>query len=147
MGRLWFALILLAALAGCGGESAEKYLEQGIKEFQNQNYDGAIASYEKAIKLEPRAAAAYNLLGMAYRFKYNQLGKPELREKEIAAFKKAAEIDPKFWTAMINLGATYYAMGEKAQAASWFKKGLEINPNHPEQPQLEKMIAEGEKRS
>ena len=146
MARLWLVLVLLATLAGCGGESAEKYLEEGVKNFQDQNYDAAIASYEKAIKLEPKAAAAYNLLGMAYRFKYNQLGQPELREKEIAAFKKAAELDPRFWMAMINLGATYYALGDKVQAAVWLKKALEINPNHPEKTQIEEMIAEGEKQ-
>jgi tetratricopeptide (TPR) repeat protein len=139
---------MLWALAGCGrGEKPEKYLEEGVAHFQKQEYDLAIASYQKALELEPKAAAAYNLLGMAYRFKYNQLGNPEFREKEIAAFKKATEVDPKFWPAMINLGATYYFMGEKAQAAPLFKQALEINPAHPEKAQLEKMMAEGQGKS
>jgi tetratricopeptide (TPR) repeat protein len=147
MRRLGFTLIMLAALLGCGGDrSAEKYLQEGFNYFQQHKYDQAIASYEKAIKLEPKAAAAYNMLGMAYRFKYHQLGNPELRDKEIAAFKAAIDIDPKFWVAMVNLGATYYAMGQKDQAAPWFKKALELNPSHPEKAQLEKMIAEGEKK-
>ncbi len=140
-------MLLLLALLGCGGgDTAEKFAQEGVAHFQKKEYDQAIASYEKALKLEPRAAAVYNLLGMAYRMKYNQLGKPEMRQKEIEAFQKAIDIDPKLWVALINLGATYYYMGEKAKAAPLFKKALEINPDHPEKAQLEKMIAEGEKQ-
>jgi tetratricopeptide (TPR) repeat protein len=143
MFRLMLFLELLAALMGCGGESAEKYMQAGFVNFQHQNYDEAIANYEKAIKLQPRAAAAYNMIGMAYRFKFNKLGVPEFREKEIAAFQKAVEIDPKNWVALINLGTDYYAEGQKAKAAPLFKRALELNPDHPEKPALQKMIAEG----
>ena len=124
--------------------SADKYMQEGFINFQQQKYDEAIASYEKAIKLEPRAAAAYNMIGMAYRFKYNQLGVPEFRQKEMAAFQKAVEIDPKNWVAMINLATDYYADGQKDKAAPLFKKALELNPNHPEKAKIQKMIAAGE---
>jgi tetratricopeptide (TPR) repeat protein len=139
------SVLVLLALLGCGGgDSAEKFIQEGLAHFQKQEYDQAIASYEKAIKLEPRAATAYNMLGMAYRFKYNQLRNPELREKEIAAFKQAIEVDPKYWVALINLASTYYYQGDKAKAAPLFKKALALNPDHPEKAQIEKMIAEGE---
>lgn len=141
--RLIFTGVLLAALLGCGGDNAEKYMQAGFADFQQQKYDEAIANYEKALKLQPRAAAAYNMIGMAYRFKFNQLGVPEFRQKEMAAFQKAIEIDPKNWVALVNLGSDYYADGQKAKAAPLFKKALELNPNHPEKPALEKMIEAG----
>jgi tetratricopeptide (TPR) repeat protein len=144
MFRLIFTFLLLAAILSCGGDSADKYVQEGFVHFQQQKYDEAIANYEKAIKLEPRAAAAYNMLGMAYRFKYNQLGVPEFRQKEMAAFQKAIEIDPKNWVAMINLATTYQADGQKAKAAALFKKALELNPDHPEKAALQKLIAAGE---
>ena len=144
MFRLILTTMLLAAILGCGGDSADKYMQEGFVNFQQQKYDEAIASYEKAIKLEPRAAAAYNMIGMAYRFKYNQLGVPEFRQKEMAAFQKAVEIDPKNWVAMINLATDYYADGQQAKAAPLFKKALELNPNHPEKAEIQKMIAAGE---
>ncbi len=144
MFRSMLAVMVLIALMGCGGDSAEKNLEQGVAHFQKQEYDLAIQSYEKAIKLEPKSAAAYNLLGMAWRFKYNQLANPDFKKKEIEAFQKAVEIDPKYWVAMLNLAATYYYQGEKAKAAPLFKQVLALNPQHPEKLQLEKMIAEGE---
>jgi cytochrome c-type biogenesis protein CcmH/NrfG len=84
------------------------------------------------------------MIGMAYRFKYNRLGDPAFRQKEMAAFQKAVEIDPKNWVAMINLATDYYADGEKGKAAARFKKPLELNPNHPEKAEIEKMIAAGE---
>src|SRR4030065_71741 len=124
MFRLILTTMLLTAILGCGGDSAEKYIQEGFVNFQQQKYDEAIASYEKAIQAEPRAAAAYNMMGMAYRFKYNQLGVPELRQKEMAAFQKAIEIDPKNWVAMINLATSYSADGQKAKAAPLFKKDL-----------------------
>ncbi len=142
--RLIFTGILLAALMGCSGESAEKYMQEGFVNFQQQKYDEAIADYEKAIKLEPRAAAAYNMMGMAYRFKYNKLGVPEFRQKEMAAFEKAVEIDPKNWVAMVNLGTDYYVEGQKAKAAPLLKKALELNPDHPEKLTLQNMIEAGE---
>ena len=144
MCRFILTAMLLAAILGCGGDSADKYMQEGFVNFQQQKYDEAIVSYDKAIKAEPRAAAAYNMMGMAYRFKYNQLGVPELRQKEMAAFQKAIEIDPKNWVAMINLATDYYADGQKAKAAPLFKKALELNPNHPEKADIEKMIAAGE---
>lgn len=146
---LWLFVVLLVVLA-CGqnspGPSPEQLLQAGNAHFQKKEYDQAIECYQKVIKLEPRAAAAYNMLGMAYRFKYLQLRQPELPAKEIAAFKKAIKVDPKFWVAMINLGATYYRQGEKAKAAPLFEKALKLNPQHPQKAQLEKMIAEGREK-
>jgi len=144
MCRFILTTMLLAAILGCGGDNAEKYMQEGFVYFQQQKYDEAIVSYEKAIKLEPRDAAAYNMMGMAYRFKYNRLRVPALRQKEMAAFQKAVEIDPKNWVAMINLATDYYADGQKGKAAALFKKALELNPNHPEKAAIEKMIAAGE---
>jgi tetratricopeptide (TPR) repeat protein len=144
MFRIILTSLLLAAVMGCGGESADKFMQEGFVNFQQQKYDEAIACYERAVELQPRAAAAYNMIGMAYRFKYNRLGVPEFRQKEMAAFQKAVEIDPKNWVAMINLATDYYADGQPAKAAPLFKKALELNPNHPERAEIQKMIAAGE---
>jgi tetratricopeptide (TPR) repeat protein len=140
------AMLLLTLSWGCGGDGAEKYMQAGFANFQQQKYDEAIANYEQVLKLQPRAAAAYNMIGMAYRFKYNQLGVPEFRQKEIAAFQKAIEVDPNNWVSMINLATDYYADGQKGKAALLLKKALALHPDHPEQPALEKMIAAGERQ-
>ena len=146
MFRAFLGIMALMVLLGCGGDGAEKYMQDGFVHFQKQEYDQAIASYQQAIKLEPRSAAAYNMLGMAYRFKFQQLRSPETKAQEIAAFEKAVEMDPKYWVALINLAYTYYFEGEKAKAAPLFKKALALNPDHPEKVQIEKMMGEVEKK-
>jgi tetratricopeptide (TPR) repeat protein len=148
-------LVSLILFMGCGSpgektpssaQQAQAWLETGLAQFQKQDYDAALASFTKALEMEPKSAVAYNMLGMAYRFKYNQVRNQELKDKEIAAFQKAIEVDPNYWVALINLGATYYFSGEKAKAAPLFKKALELNPQHPEKEQIEKLIAEGEQK-
>jgi tetratricopeptide (TPR) repeat protein len=140
-------------MSGCGtsgeppahpGKQAQEWVEKGAAQFQKQDYNAAIASFSQAIALEPKSAVAHNMLGMAYRFKYNQVRSQELKEKEIAAFQKAIEVDPNYWVALINLGATYYYAGDKAKAAPLFKKALEVNPQHPEKEEIEKLITEVE---
>ena len=142
-------------LMGCGasgekaqspGKQAQEWLDKGMAQFQSRDYDAAIASFTKAVELEPKSAVAYTMLGMAYRFKYNQVRNQELRDKEIAAFQRAIEADPTYWVALINLGATYYYTGAKAKAAPLFKKALELNPRHPEKEELLNMIAEGQQQ-
>lgn len=152
--KKFLCCLIVLGLLGCGGDKpankgkqAQSLVEQGTVKLQKQDYDAAIASFKKAVEMEPKSAVAYNMLGMAYRFKYNQVRNQELKNQEIAAFQKAIEADPNYWVALINLGATYYYQGEKAKAAPLFKKALELNPQHPEKEQLQSMIAEGEKQS
>jgi tetratricopeptide (TPR) repeat protein len=148
----WCAAVMLVVAVGlmpekCPAQNqAQTLLEQGAGQMEKQQYDQAIATFKKALKEEPKSAVTYNLLGMAYRFKYNQVRNQKLKQQEIMAFKKAVEIDPNYWVALINLGTTYYYLGEKAKAGPLFKKALTLNPNHPEKAQLEKMIQEGEKK-
>jgi tetratricopeptide (TPR) repeat protein len=141
---------LLAGLPACASEKAETedstktLLEKGQNAFKQGKYDQALQAYEQALKKEPRSAVIHNLKGMAYRFQYNQLRSADLKEKEIAAFQKAIEMDPKFIPALVNLGSTYYFSDKKPEAAEQFKRVLEIMPKHPEAEQLRKMIAEAE---
>jgi tetratricopeptide (TPR) repeat protein len=149
---VWSAVVIMLLAAGAAPKKcwavseAQKLVEEGAGQMEKKQYDQAIATYKKALQEGPQSAVTYNLLGMAYRFKYNQVRSQNLKNQEIAAFKKALEIDPNYWVALINLGATYYYMGEKAKAAPLFKKALSLNPNHPEKAQLEKMIQEGENK-
>jgi tetratricopeptide (TPR) repeat protein len=149
---VWSAVVIMIVAAGLLPEKcytqnqAQELLEHGAGLMEKKKYDQAIATFKQAIKKEPNSASTYNLLGMAYRFKYNQVRSQDLKNQEIAAFKKAIEIDPNYWVALINLGATYYYIGERAKAAPLFKKALSLNPNHPEKAQLEKMIQEGEQK-
>jgi len=144
-------IVLALALAACegddessdsSGKETANSVEEGMQAFKAGRYDEAISSYNGALEKQPKAAHIHNLLGMAYRFKYNKNKDQELKEKEIEAFKKAVELEPSFVVAIVNLGSTYYYMGKKKEAAKQFERVLELTPNHPDAERLKKMIAE-----
>jgi tetratricopeptide (TPR) repeat protein len=137
--------ILILVFVFCGQHrDAQYYFDQGAKMFEKAEYDKAIESYQQGLKLEPNSAVGYNLLGMTYRFKYNQSSNAEWRKKEIESFDKALKINPDYMPALVNLGATYYYSGEKQKAVPCLRHALEIYPEHPEAEDIKKMIAEGE---
>ena len=144
MWRLGLVAVLLLALVGCSRkDDPEKYLQQGFSNFQQQDYAGAIKNYEQAITLGVKSAYAYNMLGMAYRFKFQQSHDPTLQESEIISFQKAVDLDPKYLPAVINLAATYHSRGDQAKTAVWVKKALALSPNPQAKAQIDKLLAEG----
>jgi tetratricopeptide (TPR) repeat protein len=144
MWRLGLVAILFLALVGCSRkDSPDNYLQEGFSDFQRQDYDGAIKNYEQAITLGVKSANAYNMLGMAYRFKFQQTHDPALQESEIISFQKAVELAPKYLPAVINLAATYHYRGDQVQAAVWVKKALALNPNPQEKAEIDKLMAGG----
>ncbi len=143
--RAVLAIAILAVFAGCGGKdgSAQQFFDRGAGHFQDGDYDAAIVSYQKGLDLEPNSAVGLNLLGMAYRMKFNTLRSSEWKERELAAFRAAVAADSTYYPAQINLGATLYYMGEEAEAAPHFRRALEIQPDNPEREDLERFIREG----
>lgn len=144
--RISVLMLLLVFVAGCpsGDQSLQHLLDEGAILAQQGKYDEAITQYREALKRDPKNHVAYNLLGMAYRFKFNQLGAEKYREKEIESFEKAIQYEPDFWVAYKNLAATLYYSGKKNDAVPYLKKALELQPNDPEKEVLLKWIAEGE---
>jgi tetratricopeptide (TPR) repeat protein len=142
-----FLAFLLAAGVGLGffygfwsGDSATSLLEKGESAFESGDYEAAIDYYSEAVKKDPESSEGYNLLGMAYRFQFNKTGDADYVEREIAAFRKSIELDPRNYAPLVNLGATLYYRGETEEAAAYLQKALEINPDHPERAQIEEMI-------
>lgn len=146
-----FPLILATAivLPGCTAfrdtKTASSYFEEGAVLVKQGKYDEAIKKYMKGLRREPHSAVGYNYLGIAYRFKYEQLRSLKWRDKEIEAFKKAIELDPNFYLPYVNLGTTHYSMGNRKEASRYLKKSLEIYPEHPSKELIDQMIQEGER--
>ena len=143
--KLLLALSAILLIASCAdqNESTNKLLDEGIKLFQEGNYDASIQKYNEALKVEPNNSIAYNLLGMAYRFKFNQTGTQEYKTKEIEYFKEAIDLDPKYWVGYKNLAATLYYLDRKKEAVPYLEKALELQPNDPEKSLLLQWIEEG----
>jgi tetratricopeptide (TPR) repeat protein len=154
--RLFLLLLVVAVAALAAGltlglyyslrstDSAAELMEKGEKAFAVGDYDRAIELYTDATKKEPGSSAAYNLLGMAYRFKYNETADRKYKQEEINAFKKAIDLDPTNYVPYINLGATLFYQNETQQAVLYLNKALELYPDNPERATIEEMIRQSE---
>jgi tetratricopeptide (TPR) repeat protein len=113
-----------ALLAASGLESTDEVLIRRRRGFvldELQQFDRAIADYNKAIELDPRYAAAYNNRGYVYR------QKGEL-DRAIADYSKAIELDPNDFRAYNNRGHAYRQKGELDRAITDFNKTIALLP-------------------
>ncbi len=127
-------------------QQAEITFQEGTVLLRDKQFDDALEKVQSGLEKDPNSASGYNLLGLAYRGKFNQTKEPKWREKELEAFLKALELAPSFWKAMINLGFTYYQEGKQKEAALLFQKAIELNPLHPDRKKLEQIIRQEKPR-
>ena len=114
---IFFCLVSLSFAKEASDVSA-----QAKAAFDQGSFDKAIELYEKAIKLDPNNAEAYNNLGLSYRAM-------NAKPSEFAwYFKTAIEINPQYAEAYDNLGKAYYGMGDFEKAEEYCQKALEVKP-------------------
>lgn len=140
-------LLLLCILLACGCTEqkgdAQGMFNEGTLLLQKGDYAAAIQKYQEGLEIEPANSMGYNLLGMAFRFRFNQTGAQQYKDKEIEAFKKAIALDPEFWVAFKNVAASLYYQGRKKEAVPYLEKALALQPNDPERELLGQWIEEG----
>lgn len=120
--------------------SAKPFFAAGTELIKQGKVEAGIREYQKGLKLSPRSAEGYTLLGMAYREKYRTTNDMKWRQQEIWAFNKALKVNPRYVPALLSLGETFYEQGEITKAIPYFKKVLRYAPKHPAKPQLEAII-------
>lgn len=84
---------------------------------RNNNLDGAITEYSKAIGLVPKFAAAYLNRAYAYRSK-------GLPDKAVADFSTLLRIQPISDLVLINRGVTFQSMGRNDAAMADFERAI-----------------------
>jgi tetratricopeptide (TPR) repeat protein len=157
------ATLLIILFAGCAtppkkpAPKSVDYNRQGVTDYNEGNYDQAIANFSKAIELIPGLVNAYNNRGNAYYRKglydeaiadydkaieldptytdpYNNRGysyyRKGLYDRAIASYDKAVKIDPEYVTAYENRGLAQYNKGEHGRAIADFTKAIALNPKH-----------------
>ena len=97
------------------------HYNMGSLYFAQHDYRQAIASYETAIRLQPRAIQPY----VNSSFAYNALG---MNDKAVQSLRKACELQPKSPEANLNLGLLLGEMGRHEEAAAHLKKAAELDP-------------------
>jgi tetratricopeptide (TPR) repeat protein len=142
---IFFAAAVIFLFSGCSDKrtDAVNLLNDGAQLAKEGKIDEAIVKYQEGLKIDPDNHMGYNLLGMAYRYKFNQLGAQKYKDLEIEAFQKAIELEPDFWVAYKNLAASFYYQGRKKEAVPYLEKALELQPNDPEKEIILQWIEEG----
>ncbi|MGA3067510.1 MAG: tetratricopeptide repeat protein, partial [Tepidisphaeraceae bacterium] len=87
-----------------------------------RQFDPAIASYRKAITLEPNFVEAHNNLGVALR-------NNEQFAQAVAIFRKTVELDPELPEAHYNLGNALADNHQHDEAFAAFRQAISLRPN------------------
>jgi|TARA_Y100000294_G_scaffold178106_1_gene207566 Tfp pilus assembly protein PilF len=82
-----------------------------------------IEVYQKAIKVQPNYAKAYNNLGNVFK----EIGE---QKKAKNFYEKAINIQPNYANTHYNLGLILRELGENKKAITSYQKAIEINPDH-----------------
>ncbi len=104
--------------------ASQPALEQsslGDRAMATENYTGAAAFYQKAVKLDPGYVQALYQLGNAYAAQ----GKYQLA---IAQFRSVLRLRPRFADAHIRLAYAYKQQGKRQQAAAEYSVALRLRP-------------------
>ncbi|MFQ5618647.1 MAG: tetratricopeptide repeat protein [Rhodospirillales bacterium] len=90
--------------------------------------DAAIASYRRALEIDPNFAEAHNALGKALQDRNRTLKDPEMAEEALACFRRAVELKPDFAEAHHNLGRELANQENLDEAAACYRRALELDP-------------------
>jgi tetratricopeptide (TPR) repeat protein len=88
------------------------------------------------------SAVTQNLLGRALLARFQRAHRAEDAEGARAAFLRAVELDARFWPALENLGALAELGGHPDEAATFYRRVLEAEPQHPQRARFEALFAQ-----
>jgi len=112
----------------------EANLQKDNAESTGKTLDQALDSLEAAVKLNPRSAQAYYLLGLA---NY----KSSFLEEAEAAFNKAHDLDPRLTRINLLLANIHWRQAKWDAVLENIDAYLKENPKAPDRPAIEEMRA------
>lgn len=120
----FFLLFVCFSMIACG-PNAEELNTRGEEKFKNEDIDGALEDFNKAIEKNPRYAEAYLNRGYVY------ISTGEL-QKVLANFDEAIALDTGYVEAYYNRGIIYGYFEEYNKSMADFNKVIELNPDDTE---------------
>ena len=112
----------LAKLVAACPDDERAHNQMGAFHFGRQEYEAAIAAYEKANAINPAFSQPYNQKGYAYRF-LGQYDKAEL------SFKKYIELIPNDPNPYDSYAEFLMKMGRFDESIKTYEKALAVDPN------------------
>ncbi len=103
--------------------SVEAFQVTGIAQLAMNELAGAIASFEKAVELEPNHGWALNNLGFA-------LLRANRNEQAVIALEHAAEVLPQVAYVQNNLGVALERVGRGDEAKAAYQHAMDLSPKY-----------------
>src|SRR3989442_11422567 len=121
---LVFVLVLgLLFSAPSFAQTAETYRQQAIDFSRNKSWDQAIASYRKALALEPNDPDTHYNLALTLKYKGDA-------KQSVEEFEATLRLKPKWADAHYGLGATLYDLHEQAAALKELRAAVGLDPSN-----------------
>ncbi|MBL1214875.1 MAG: tetratricopeptide repeat protein [Ignavibacteriae bacterium] len=108
--------LALAGLADAYGQKVKKYWES------EEWHDSSLVLSKKALRINPNLPEAYKALASSY----DGLGETELA---LANYKKAIELNPNYWSAILNYGQIKMFAGNYDEAFYWIRRAHTLAPD------------------
>jgi tetratricopeptide (TPR) repeat protein len=112
------------------------WLNKGVREYKGARYPEAVASFQKAVDMNPSEATARLYLATAWMSQYvpgsdspENLARAAKAEQE---FNQALLIDPANKVALASLASLSYNQKKFDEAKSWYGKLLAVDPANKE---------------
>ncbi|HYM71089.1 MAG TPA: tetratricopeptide repeat protein [bacterium] len=99
------------------------FLAEGEERLAVEDWDGAVAAFQKAVAAAPSSALAHSKLGVAYVHKRQW-------DDAQASFSKAIQLDPRYAPAHSNLGNVYRERGRLDEAVACYQKAVAMDPDY-----------------
>jgi tetratricopeptide (TPR) repeat protein len=120
MRKVFYLLIVLSTLPSFGQTTKEEFVQLGLKQHSNKNYDEAILLYDKALALDSSYFTAYVNRGNSYFEKENYTN-------ALSDANKAMTIDPENAVPYNNRGLIYKFQGKYDEAILEYNKAITLN--------------------
>lgn len=117
-------LVVCFGVAACG-PNAKDLNTSGIEKLKNEDFEGAMEDFNKAIEKDPEHAEAYLHRGYVY-------GSGGELQEALSDFSKAIAIDSAYIEAYYNRGFIYRFFEEYDKAIADFNKVIALNPDDTE---------------
>src|ERR1700731_2439386 len=120
-----FMVFLLASVslfpAPTLAQTAQSYRQRAIELSRKKSWDQAIASYHKALDLEPNDPDTHYNLALALKYKGEA-------KQAVEEFEAALRLKPKWGDAHYGLGATWYDLNDQDAALKELRIATALNP-------------------
>ncbi len=120
-------------IAANGENEIDALYKLAVSKYNQKDFEGAIAAYQKVLEKDPKYPLGYNGLGNLYRDQKNY-------DKAEENYKKAIENDNSFTIAYSNWAIMLIDNGQPEQAKKVIADGLEKNPQSVELSNLKNIL-------